>query len=350
MRGSCLIKVAFYLIPLGLAVNFLSAADQRPLKAEDIPDGTELMNVSGIAEVSKNLGSAYQWPNRETIARDKVDNSTISFPIMESIQEWVRIVIKEEYIPNDLERRLILMKAGVGGYDVARIRYTIPGKYSIQITQSSFAIWVLVRPLLGRKEVSTPEEAKEYMGGIINELFNESATLRSSACEDLEMTSFGFKAGSSDIRDWWSNTIRVYSDGQAIGIGISKDRGGKTEPPQIKNWFEPQPFRVTAIKPSDAEAGTVTDVEVVGAGFDPTVGVYIVEARGHDPATGIVVRSTLVKSSTNLMLKLDLGADIVPKQVEIVFYKLAQAGSGHPKGAIEFITRFPFRILSKSKK
>ncbi len=159
--------------------------------------------------------------------------------------KWIRTVLKNEWIPDDLDIRLMALNSYVNGYDAICIRYAY-NKYYIQIVQTNSEIAVTIKPFSQKREIQqigSEVKQKEFISKKIELFFNESGNIRKVSTLKIETFPGGFQGkpvpakieGASN--QWWGR-IHWFTDGETIGFLIPKYYGGSGIPVGLpKDWF-----------------------------------------------------------------------------------------------------------------
>lgn len=189
------------------------------------------------------LSPLYEWPTDETIQAKIIPFSDVSTWVRDQIGGWIKRVIKEKYIPPDSQKRIILIKNEINGYDFARLKYTVNDKYVVHISQNINVIYIGVRPLTTVEKATTLFEAKNYIQRIVEDLFNEEDKIKEITLKNLQDVPQGFQARSNPPNlIWWWGQMSIFSDGLGVCFTIGKGYGGKVESFDIKEWFKIEGF------------------------------------------------------------------------------------------------------------
>jgi len=153
-------------------------------------------------------------------------------------EKWIRAVIKDSWIPDDIYSRLIALDAAdANDYDTISVRYEIAGYY-IQIVQTNQEIALTIKST--KPMTLTPSE-------VLNLFFTKATEIKENALsQPLDV----FPSGSygrprdtlnkpEDANQYWGHTY-WWTDGESFAFLIWKFYGGKGRPggrPVDKDWF-----------------------------------------------------------------------------------------------------------------
>lgn len=231
--------------------TIISEAEEVNIRFGDISAPVAMLTHTFYEEYHSGylLSPLYEWPTAETIQSKSIPYSDVSIWVRDQIEGWIKRVIKEKYIPPDFQKKIILIKDEINGYDFARLRYTIENKYVVHISQNINVIYVAVRPINTVAEMTIFSEAKNYIQKIVEDLFNEEDKIKEITLKNLQDIPQGFQAQSIPPNFlWWWGRTSIYSDGVGVGFTIGKGYGGKVESFATKEWFRIESFGASGPK------------------------------------------------------------------------------------------------------
>ena len=237
--------------------NLIAAGVVALMCALAIPAECDINKKLRTPELSTKLDeladdhSAYLkaiWPSGGELARYRVSLAEVPPVIVEGAASWIQRIVKERWVPTDIDEQLIAMKDwkrrgrrvfpgrvafGVT-VDALMAEYTLGG-YNFQIQDDGKTLGILVFPTKPDRAAPTIEE---YLTGSISKFLNVPPakiggmvyTLKDSQlgedgkiyygqmwCEWDEQKNSSFEASKSQT--WW-NRMSVCTDGQFIFFSI----------------------------------------------------------------------------------------------------------------------------------
>ena len=217
-----------------------------------ICDDIQLVS-DGLQAALKLRGLEYAdaaWPRN--LATDKVAIEEIPKKVLSETNKWIRIMIKNEYIPKEPNEWLVgirkpLKEDYIADYLV--MRYCV-GSNSVQIQENGVAVCLLI-------DVNDPNlwrtRAEDFLVATVNKFLNfpadklDKLTFRlDSFAYDGQTVFYGtmdcdfdFESRESwEKRVWWNHTY-VWTDGKRAYFGLV-ERDGK---PVERNQAKPGPVR-----------------------------------------------------------------------------------------------------------
>lgn len=162
--------------------------------------------------------------------------------------KWIRTVLKNEWIPDDIDVRLIALDSYINSYDAICVRYEYNGYY-IQIVQTNPEIVIIIKSIFtkGKEQndikVNLKEKQIEFVYKKTGLFFNESEKIKKISTTKIKTFSKGL-IGKPEQRNvvgalnqWWGN-IYWWTDGETIAFSILKYYGGAGIPFGLpKDWF-----------------------------------------------------------------------------------------------------------------
>ena len=153
--------------------------------------------------------------------------------------DWIKRVLKQGYVPNDLENRLVLLQRDPPSQSAAFCRYRIDG-YSFQISQVKSAMWVMIKP---DKEKGLSPSSSNDVAAILKDVFTKGAEMAAYNCVEKKRP-YAKKVYVPDRLDprnaraeeeWWGWQM-WYSDGDAVGVLLPK-------------WISQEPHHTSPTEP-----------------------------------------------------------------------------------------------------
>ncbi|MCK4666190.1 hypothetical protein KAU33_05550 [Candidatus Dependentiae bacterium] len=236
-----------YLIFLFITLMFFLGSCSKNIEKyiKEEHDAPQILEEIEIKSLPHLLQLYSTWPSDKKIKRKKVSPSKKN-NVKEAIDEtilWINKILKENYIPDDLEKRMILLKSDVNGCDSIRIRYEVEN-YKIQIFTTSAGINFIIKPIKINKSLNLSQEDKiKFAEETIKEFFNESdkiivnSNYTENSSGDFIETSPSFKDKESSY--YWWGLVSWFTNGNVLLIGFGKaERFESVEKPILKkNWF-----------------------------------------------------------------------------------------------------------------
>jgi hypothetical protein len=237
----------------------------QEMKFENVPGDTQLIPPLP-KKLPDDLQKLVEWPSQNYIEANyaRVDRSAQLPPVypegrnsknakpiipggmspqvaMDEAQEWIRQILKAEWIPPDLAKRLVPLRSEAAPMSMVICRYKVDGN-AIQIIQTRWGIGVVVKP----KMTGSLDKAGEFGNHVFLEFLNQGKELaelsqkrEQSPSEHLAL--FGVdpvKIKAPDILENWWGTTTWYTDGQAVAALFRKRAAGEQHTPTSKDpWF-----------------------------------------------------------------------------------------------------------------
>ncbi|HQQ01179.1 MAG TPA: hypothetical protein PLY86_22200 [bacterium] len=168
--------------------------------------------------------------------------------------KWIKTVLRQKYLPDDLITRIILLDGADGKSDTACIRYSTDRGYDIQIIQTNSEVCVVfARSGSPKGELIPPEEmsadmARSTVADAIRALFDKSdAILLVDSLAKVQGENGTYylhpdlrvldQSQSEASNQWWGH-VSWWTDGVAIAFYVPKYYGGKMIPIGLPlDWF-----------------------------------------------------------------------------------------------------------------
>lgn len=204
------------------------------------------------------------WPSGGELTRYGVSLSVVPPTVVEGAASWIRRVIKDKWLPTEIDKQLIAMKdwkrrerrvtpdyVAFGVTVDALIAEFSRGGYNFQIQDDGKSLGVLIFPVKPNRAAPSIEK---YITGSISKFLNVPRaklgsleyTLRNSRigenkkihyghvwCEWNEQKHSSFEASKSQT--WW-NRISVCTDGNFIFLSMLEDLPNPNLRPTARNY------------------------------------------------------------------------------------------------------------------
>jgi hypothetical protein len=225
---------------------------QAPRRASDLLASERLITAlppTNALPVSADVRGLIEWPAVETLNSQKADrdrSKTIpplfrqpkigdAKPIRLGAQtppaaareagQWIRRVLKPEWVPNDLADRLHPLQREPASQSIIVCRYDIDG-HAIQINQSRGAMWVVIRP---PKANPLSGNAKELASAIFNTYFlngDRMAALQGKETNGLAglrvwLPDYSASIPLGALENWWGWQLWL-TDGRSVAVCLNK--------------------------------------------------------------------------------------------------------------------------------
>lgn len=182
------------------------------------------------------------WPDEMFIKEKKMK---ISLPeVKASIDPtlyWLSKIIQGQWLPEDIEQRLLPLQESLEGNDAIWTRYQI-NDYAIQIVTDYGLVRLFIRPM-EKKSVVSVKNKKEMNAFIIKavETFLQKSNIikqKLTEAQESQGVALGMPLINSSPNLWWEQ-VRWWSDGCAIAFWIPKtdERTSIVQPVRKKHWF-----------------------------------------------------------------------------------------------------------------
>ncbi len=234
--------LAFLTLATFVAILGAHGAEQ----VRDIPSDIQVFGPAGQTDggVPQNVIPYLRWPSTDFIlqalSRTKPGEGTFFAPI-----RTIRIMLQEQWIPTDIDGRLLPLKHAVESNDAVAVRYEVGGYY-VQAIQTSFAIGICVRPISNKERVvvASRDDAIKHVEATIDRFLNEANNIKAICTNDVRRVAFGFAGkplmfNASPIRGsqmhWWG-MLSWWTDGDGVAFITGKPTPS-TQPIEVKDWF-----------------------------------------------------------------------------------------------------------------
>lgn len=219
----------------------VSTSVQAKTTIEELPAGFQFHNAETSKDISKRLRErmrgAMAWPTQQQFENLKYPElgSARAFTV-----DFIARVIQKEWMPSDIEQRLIGLNNYLDGQDVFLTRYKREG-HAIQIVSTLSTIHLSVRRIdSARLESKSQQEALGLQ--TLRAFLNKNEQIEDEVHETVNYensvyTNFDFRTHHPTV--WWGK-VAWWTDGQTTLFLIR--RGGKRVYLGTDNeaWFENQ--------------------------------------------------------------------------------------------------------------
>lgn len=252
-----MMKRIFFLLLFAILCLYLSVFLFTPLFAaqeagvEPLAPEMQLCSEKLLSLIPDHMRGYFVWPSPAEIishmpAPDKGESAK------SSSAEWIQTVLQSQWIPGDLNARLVALNEDIlefdpdseseshALYDTVRLRYEIGGYY-IQISQTSFAMGIVIKPSKAIQPIPVSEEEQKKL--VIDKLglfFTEPDKILKSSMTDVTSMA-GITSGKPDLvsyADAWYGLVSWWTDGEILAFIFGKaEPDSPVLPPVIKDWF-----------------------------------------------------------------------------------------------------------------
>jgi hypothetical protein len=236
--------------------------------ATDLPNSERLITAFpklGTLPISADSQDLAAWPSAETqnAQHAQVDRSKTLPPVFQQpkkrdakpirmgaltpaaarkeAEQWIRRVLKPEWVPNDLAARLHLLQREPASLSIIVCRYAIDG-CAIQITQNRSSMWVVIKP---RDDASLGGDASGIEQAMFPTYFLMGDRMAALYAKSVDGTAklriwapnFSAPIPPGALENWWGWRLWV-TDGKALAVYLGKasDDSAHTVTPD-EPWF-----------------------------------------------------------------------------------------------------------------
>jgi len=243
------LRITTILITLIILFNY---GMQSEAQVKEIPPELQLFNAEIIKDIPKFWSSAMLWPSPTEIAAHRVPDAQVKWA-KESTIEFIGEVLKEKYVPKDLEKRLIgtnnlfegsVIEGKAYWHDCFLGRYQIED-YLIQIKVLLATMFVVIKKA-NQNRLETQSEQQDLVQQTIREFLTKSEEIEKTPYQELivhQKSISRWPVFGQDFGIYWWNSIIWWTDGEVVVLNIFK--GGKFgyDAEQSANWFEDEAKR-----------------------------------------------------------------------------------------------------------
>jgi hypothetical protein len=243
---------------LTLILVMLLIADLKPVLCAALPmriaDDVQIV-PDGLQAALKAKGLEYAdsaWPKE--LGRNKVDEDQIPGTVLAKTTNWIRVMIKNEYLPKEPNEWLVGIRKAMGEYtaDCLVMRYSV-GPHKVQIQEYPGTVRLLIDvndPNLWKTRVEDflaatvskflnyPVDKLSKLTFKLNKFAHESQTIYYGTMD----CDFDFESKEAwEKRVWWNHTY-VWTDGKRAYFSLVEMDGKPVEGTQARPGF-PRRFR-----------------------------------------------------------------------------------------------------------
>jgi hypothetical protein len=228
-------------------------AGARPHRiASDLPAAEQLVaalpptNNLRLLPVVRGL---FEWPAPETLSAQKAreDRSKTIPPLFrqpkigdakpirlgarspeaacKEAEQWIRRVLKPEWVPDDLAPRLQPLQREPASESVIVCRYSIDG-HAIQVNQNRGSMWVVIKPPKGSLAA---QDAKGLGSAVFSTCFLNGDRMASLAGKEIDGTGnvrvwrpdYSAVIPPGALENWWGWRVWL-TDGDAVAVFLGK--------------------------------------------------------------------------------------------------------------------------------
>ena len=140
-------------------------------------------------------------------------------------EQWIRRVLKPEWVPNDLASRLHPLQRDPASQSLILCRYLTNG-HAIQVNQSRGAMWVIIKP---PRTSPLSRNLQELASATFNTYFLEGARMASLSGRETNGTAnlrvwrpdFSTSIPPGALENWWGWRL-LLTDGDAVAVLLDK--------------------------------------------------------------------------------------------------------------------------------
>ena len=243
---SCVVFSCFLLVffEFGVTKMALAGESQSVSNVKDFPEDIVFFTEEARKILPKQTIAYYNWPTKERIKNELVTEGNAVNQAKASAVEWIKKVLQDKWIPQDINDHLIALNDYTKGHDEIRARYMIDD-YAIQIIQDTARIFVLLQKI-DPNSTAVEEKTKriQLAADVIRTFLKEHKKIVKISCQN-EGTQLRYgllegRPGSVEIEEmgiyWWGRTYWK-TDGQTVILTMLKFDKDIAVTPTVKNWF-----------------------------------------------------------------------------------------------------------------
>ena len=233
----CAVSICFGNV---LLQNTYAATDPNGADVNDFPEEVRFFAEETRKNLPKKMREFYAWPSKQELSTQQVTRGERVIRAREESIQWIRKVLKPQFVPKDVNDRLIALNRNEG-CDQTRLRYKF-GDYAIQIRQINNSVTILVQQI-GKEPLEKTSAKVKLVSDMVERLFNFDDKIRKISCPGAYATWHGLLKGapnSRDIKDsgryWWEH-VHWLTDGHTVFFSIPKLDVGPVIPSRATDWF-----------------------------------------------------------------------------------------------------------------
>jgi len=221
-----------------------SDAEKKPMKEKikELPSEFRFFSTEVSSKLPYFVRESALWTDKKNIIDKKVEISR--YEVKQSLRStihWLKKIIKEQWIPEDIEQRLLPLRESLEGNDAIWTRYQVGG-YSIQMVVD----FGRVRVFISFVDTVSPEDKKamkKFVAKTVDKFLKKSDAVKKKLPE-IQVTQgiasgIPKKGGPRRAPNLWWEQVRWWSDGKTIAFWIPKtdERTAIEQPTRRKHWF-----------------------------------------------------------------------------------------------------------------
>jgi hypothetical protein len=207
----------------------------------EIPAHLQLVDAAKAGRFPEFLRECATWPSEEALRRRRiaVTSDAVASAIRSTVN-WCERILKRQWVPDDLERRLVPLRSEIAGHDAIRARYEVDGNL-IQLVSTSSGFIVFIRPVATQDQALSQEEKSRLVIRVLNEFLNEPENIRAVSMSLVAAHPDGTLEGQPVIQretlNYWWGLVSWWTDGRVLRFSTGKADGGSTVPSLKKDWL-----------------------------------------------------------------------------------------------------------------
>jgi len=189
------------------------------------------------------------WMDDKVIKERKMERNVVEVDLaMRNVIKWIKIVVKERWIPEDIERRFLALRESLEGDDAIWTRYQCE-EYAIQIVVSYGVIVFSVKSIKdnnGSVLIDDESKVKSFIAKSVDRFLNKSDEINKLLTDEKKkmLTEIVIGDGvayidSKTFSNLWWEWLEWCTDGKTITFWIPKtdERTAIEQPTRVKHWF-----------------------------------------------------------------------------------------------------------------
>lgn len=181
--------------------NSYATEDANGVDVNDFPEDVNFFTPEARKSLPKKMAKFYGWPSADEISSQLVKEGDRVLKAREESIKWIRTILKREFVPKDIENRLIALNRE-NGCDQTRVRYRVKN-HAIQIRQINNSVTILVKEM-GKEPVEETSTKVKLVSDTVERLLNQADKIKRISCSKGYATRHGVLKGgptSSDIKN-----------------------------------------------------------------------------------------------------------------------------------------------------
>jgi len=224
-------------------MSIVAVADnvKKATLIQDIPKTFQMVKHENVMDLAPFTRAALIWPTEEIIKEQFVRDESSKDEI-ESTLQWLKTVLRAEYIPLKDSLTVIPLKSHIEQCDVIRFRYQV-NNCVFQITSTSSSFMIAIKDMNSKQAIKrqTKEDVVVFVESNIQKYLNDSSEIKKHLSSEAKKTKGGYRCfaemGRNPLNSW-HGLINWWSDGNVILYKMGKADGGALAPTLIKDWYQ----------------------------------------------------------------------------------------------------------------